>query len=99
MDVLTVGYGKPEDPAAFDEYYRTTHVPLADKIPDVVSFTHRKCTSLDGSQPPYYLVAELAFPSAEALSAALASPAGTAAAGDVANFATGGATMFVQHDD
>lgn len=35
MHHLIVCYGHPEDPAAFDEYYRTTHRPLADKIPGV----------------------------------------------------------------
>ncbi len=98
MHVLTVGYGRPEDPTAFDNYYRDTHVPLADKIPGVRSFTYRKCASLDGSEPPYYMMAELAFDSEQALGEGMSSPEGTAAAGDVPNFATGGATMFVQHD-
>ncbi len=33
MHVLTVCYGHPADPAAFDAYYTSTHVPLAEKIP------------------------------------------------------------------
>ena len=74
MHVLTVCYGHPADPAAFDAYYTSTHVPLAEKIPGMTSFTHRHCASLDGSQPPYYLIAELSFPSQEAMGAALASP-------------------------
>jgi uncharacterized protein (TIGR02118 family) len=98
MHVLTVCYGHPADPAAFDVYYASTHAPLAEKIPGMTSFTFRRCASLDGSQPPYYLLAELSFPSREALNAALASPEGGAAGADVANFATGGVTMFVAHD-
>ena len=98
MHVLTVCYGHPADPAAFDAYYTSTHVPLAEKIPGMASFTYRHCDSLDGSQPPYYLVAELSFPSQEALNAGLSSPEGAAAAADVPNFATGGVTMFVAHD-
>jgi len=98
MHVLTVCYGHPADPAAFDAYYTSTHVPLAEKIPGMTSFTFRHCASLDGSQPPYHLLAELSFPSAEALNAGLASPEGAAAAGDVPNFATGGVTMFIAHD-
>ncbi len=98
MHVLTVCYGHPADPAAFDAYYTSTHVPLAEKIPGMTSFTYRHCSSLDNSQPPYYLLAELSFPSQEALGAGLSSPEGAAAAADVPNFATGGVTMFVAHD-
>jgi uncharacterized protein (TIGR02118 family) len=98
MHVLTVCYGHPGDPAAFDSYYASTHRPLAEKIPGLASFTARHCASLDGSQPPYFLVAELSFPSQEAMGAALSSPEAQAATADVPNFATGGATMFVAHD-
>jgi uncharacterized protein (TIGR02118 family) len=98
MHVLTVCYGHPADPAAFDAYYTSTHAPLAEKIPDMASFTHRHCASLDGSQPPYYLIAELSFASQEAMGAALASPEAQAATADVPNFASGGVTIFVAHD-
>jgi uncharacterized protein (TIGR02118 family) len=77
MHVLTVCYGHPADPAAFDAYYTSTHVPLAEKIPGLASFTYRHCDSLDGSQPPYHLLAELSFASREALDVGLASPGGT----------------------
>ena len=76
MHVLTVCYGHPSDPASFDEYYMSTHVPLAEKIPGLTSYTYRHCASLDASPPPYYFLAELAFPSGEALQAGLRSPRG-----------------------
>jgi uncharacterized protein (TIGR02118 family) len=98
MHVLTVCYGQPADPDAFDAYYTATHQPLAAKIPGLVSFTARHCASLDGSAPPYYLLAELGFASPETLDAGLTSAEGHAAAADVANFADGGATMFVAYD-
>jgi uncharacterized protein (TIGR02118 family) len=98
MHVLTVCYGHPADPAAFDTYYTSTHVPLAEKLPGLESFTHRHCASIDSSQPAYYMLAELSFASADALGAAMASPEGAAAGADVANFATGGVTMFIAHD-
>jgi uncharacterized protein (TIGR02118 family) len=63
MHVLTVCYGRPADPAAFDAYYTSTHVPLAEKIPGLASFTYRHCDSLDGSQPAHHLLAELIFAS------------------------------------
>jgi uncharacterized protein (TIGR02118 family) len=64
----------------------------------MTSYTFRHCASLDRSQPPYYLLAELSFPSAEALNAGLTSPEAAAATADVPNFATGGVTMFIAHD-
>jgi uncharacterized protein (TIGR02118 family) len=98
MHVLMVCYGHPTDPAAFDAHYTSTHAPLAEKIPGMSSFTYRHTTSIDGSQPPYYLIAELSFPSAEAMGASLGSPEAQAATADVPNFATGGVTMFVAYD-
>jgi hypothetical protein len=43
-------------------------------------------------------LAELSFASQEALNAGMTSPEGRAAGADVANFADGGATMFVARD-
>ncbi|NMO90498.1 EthD family reductase [Actinomycetospora sp. TBRC 11914] len=98
MHILTVLYGQPDDPAAFDQHYKSTHAPLAEKIPGVQSFTYRHLATLDGSQPPYYLIAEVAFDSLESLQSGLQTPEGQAATEDVPNFATGGATLLVAHD-
>lgn len=98
MYVLTVAYAHPNDPAAFDAYYASTHSPLARSISGVREFTARRCVSLDGTAPPYYLIAQLGFDSLEDLQAGLTSPEGQAAAADLANFADGGASLFVQHD-
>jgi uncharacterized protein (TIGR02118 family) len=95
MVKLTVLYGPPTDPAAFDDHYFSTHVPLASKIPDVRRMEVARMSAVGGGASPYHLIAELYFDSADALDAALATPEGQAAAGDVANFATGGATMLV----
>jgi uncharacterized protein (TIGR02118 family) len=90
---LVVSYGQPEDPAAFDEYYRDTHTPLATGIPGLVRLSVGNPQPMDPSQPAPYLVAELDFESEESMGEALSSPQGRAAGADVANFATGGATM------
>jgi len=95
MTKLTVLYGSPTDPAAFDDYYYGTHVPLAAKIPGLQRFEVAKMASLDGSAPDFYLQAELYFDSQDALMSALGTPEGAAAGADVANFATGGVTMLV----
>lgn len=90
---LNVLYNQPTDPAAFDEYYFNTHMPLASKIPGLRGATVSKTESLDGSTPDVYLITTLDFDSKEALGAGLGSPEGQATAADVPNFATGGVTM------
>jgi uncharacterized protein (TIGR02118 family) len=93
---IVVCYGKPADPAAFDQHYRATHIPLTNKLPGLSDFTYGKCRSLDGAEPAYYSVARLQFDTEEDLRQASTSPEMRAAARDVRDFATGGVTMFVQ---
>ena len=96
MVKLVVAYGPPEDEAAFDRHYAETHVPLAQKIPDVQRFEAGKVLgTADGSAAPYYWIAELWFDSTEQLQASMGSPEGQAAGADVATFATGGATLMI----
>jgi uncharacterized protein (TIGR02118 family) len=91
---IVVQYGQPTDPAAFDQHYRDVHIGLAQAIPGLQRFAIGHPRSLDGSTPAHYLVAELEFESAEAMGAGMTSAAGAAAGADVANFASGGATMY-----
>jgi len=89
---LTVLYNTPDDPEAFLDYYEHTHVPLAEKLPDLTRITWGKTI---GRNAPYFLTAELVWDSPDAMNAAMASDEGKATAADVANFATGGVTMVV----
>jgi uncharacterized protein (TIGR02118 family) len=96
MVKLVVGYGQPDDPAAFDEHYVGTHIPLVDKIPNLRRFESGKVLGApDGSTPPFYYLAELFFDDGEQLQAAMGSPEGQAAGADVGTFATGGATLMI----
>lgn len=96
MVKLVVLYGTPEDPAAFDDHYASTHEPLAQKVPNLRRFEAGKVLGTpDGGPAPFYLMAELWFDSAEELAASMGTPEGRAAGGDVANFATGGATLMI----
>ena len=93
MHKLIVLYPEPHDRAAFEEYYRSTHLPLCQDLPGVreISF------SLGVSEPgegPYFAVFEASFDSKDALESALASPEGLAVEADVPNYATGGATIL-----
>ena len=97
MTQLLVLYNTPQDPAAFDRYYQDTQIPIAKKIPGLRSYTisNGPVQALAGTAP--YMIATLSFDSMADLQAALASAEGQAAAADVANFATGGATLLA-HD-
>lgn len=96
MVKLVVAYGAPEDPAAFDEHYASTHVPLVEKIPSLRRFEAGKVLGTpDGSPAPFYHLAELWFDSVEDLQSAMGSPEGQAAGADVATFASGGATLMI----
>lgn len=93
MHKLFVFYGEPEDPAAFEEYYRSTHLPLARKLPGLISAEFSLgLTGMDGIAP-HWGVFEAIFESKEAMEAALSSADGAAVGADVANYATGGATL------
>jgi uncharacterized protein (TIGR02118 family) len=96
MVKLVVAYGAPDDPPALEQYYASTHVPLVEKIPNLRRFEAGKVLGTpDGSPAPFYFMAELWFESAQDLEAAMGSAEGQAAGADVANFATGGATLMI----
>ena len=96
MVKLVVAYGPPEDPAAFGEYYASTHVPLVQRIPKLRRFKAGKVLGTpDGTPAPYHFLAELWLDNAEELQTAMGSAEGQAAGADVAAFATGGATLMI----
>ena len=95
MVKAVVLYGPPEDADAFERYYAETHTALALKIPGLVRFeAARGFATPDGSAVPYQRIAELTFEDMNALQAGFGSEEGQAAVNDIANFATGGVTVF-----
>lgn len=100
MVKIVVLYGAPSDPDAFEDYYANTHLPLAATMPNVRRFEAGKVVATPGGgELPYYRVAELWFDSAEELEASNSSPEGQATVADIANFATGGVTVFIEAID
>ena len=96
MVKLMVLYGKPEDASAFDAYYAGHARAAGREDPEPQALRARQgARQSDGSEAPYYYVADLSFDDPDALQAGMSSPEGQAAGGDVANFASGGVTMFV----
>lgn len=93
---LVVFYKTPTEKAAFDRYYNATHIPIAKKIPGLKSYDVSKGVVATPAGPAdIHLVATLHFDSMAAIQSALGSPEGQAAAGDLANFASGGADMYM----
>jgi uncharacterized protein (TIGR02118 family) len=99
MHRVTVCYGQPTDPAAFDSHYATVHAPLVRQVPGLTGFSGGRVRSLDRSDPAYYFVAFLDFETEEDYRTGLGSPEMGKAGADVATFATGGVTMFTQQVD
>jgi uncharacterized protein (TIGR02118 family) len=95
MAQLLVLYKTPKDTAAFDKHYAETHIPLAKKVPGLRKYEISQGAVSGPASTGVYLVATLTFDSLAALQAGLGSPEGQAAAGDVPNFASGGADLLM----
>lgn len=89
-------YKKPADPAKFDSYYYSTHVPLAKTLPGLRRYEVSAGPVGGGAgESSYHLVAMLHFDSLAAIQAALGSPEGAATAGDLGNFAQAGVELLM----
>lgn len=96
--VVNVLYNAPTDPEAFEAYYFGTHMPIAETIPSVEKVVLLKgLPGPDGSPPAYYRLTQIWFADAEAMAAGMGSPQAQAASADIANFATGGASIMISH--
>src|SRR5262245_31003013 len=95
MTRVLVLYNQPADPAAFDRYYFETHIPIANQMPGLLSYTVNSGgpNLVAGNLSPY-LIAELDFDSMAGMQAAMASPEGQRTVADLANFAQSGVTVL-----
>lgn len=93
---VTVLYGPPTDPSAFEDHYTGKHLPLAADMPNVKRFEASKVVGTpDGTDAPYYRIAEIWYESEQDMQASLGSEAGQATVADIGTFATGGATVVI----
>ncbi len=97
---VNVQYGQPTDPEAFEKYYAETHLPLAGTM---TGFTNLELCKVvgnpDGSPSDVYRTAEIWWDSEADMQKTLGSPEGQATVADIANFATGGANVFISSVD
>jgi len=90
---LVALYKRPADPAAFDQAYFNTHLPLIAKVPGLKKTTLTKFTRTYMGEG-YYLMAEMEFESLDALKAGMKSPEMAAAGENLNSFAGGLVTLL-----
>lgn len=100
MAKLIILYGHPDGPGAFENYYANRHIPYASEhMPGVAGAENNRIVgTVDGSLPAYYRISQLAYNSLDDLHSGISSREGQAVIADLANFATGGATLLVADD-
>jgi uncharacterized protein (TIGR02118 family) len=87
---ITITFGEPSDPEAFERHYVEVHAPLVRALPGLRAYEYgRALTNFDGSPPDAFWVVSLTFDDADAMHASFASPTGQRTTADMPNFITG----------
>ena len=95
---LIVLYPYPADVEAFEKAYTSEHIPMVSPgaMPGLTKFVATKIIgTADGSEPPFYRMAELYFPSLEALQNIASSDGAQQAVAHAASISSGGAPLFL----
>jgi uncharacterized protein (TIGR02118 family) len=94
---FVVIYPRPRDIAVFEKLYQEEHVPMAvDKLAGKTKFIATKVLATpDGTTPPFYRIAEVFFPSLEALQACAQSAGGKETVAHAVKISSGGAPIFL----
>jgi uncharacterized protein (TIGR02118 family) len=87
MYQLIAFFRQPADPAAFDAAYWNTHVPLAKKIPGVISLDVSKTHPGKDGPSKYYQISVLSFADKNTFKAAMKSPENAEAGANLMSFA------------
>ena len=88
MHKVVVLYPHPQDEAKFRGYYAKGHIPLVQKLPNLLGYRYAFGVEGMGAQSPYFCIFEADFADAATMMASLQSPAGQALGPDMANYAT-----------
>lgn len=98
---IVVIYPRPADVDTFEKAYTEEHIPLAmEKIKGVIKFAATKVVGTpDGSTPPFYRIAELYFPSIEALQESAASAGTQEAVAHAFAISTGGPPIILMAEE
>jgi uncharacterized protein (TIGR02118 family) len=98
---LIVAYPQPKDVEAFEKIYREEHVPMAiANLGDKTKIVATKVLKSPEGKPHFYRVAEVYFPSMEALQRCAESEGGKATLANAVKISSGGppAIMIAEED-
>ena len=93
---LVVMYPRPKDIDAFEKLYQSEHVPMAvEKLKGKTKLVATKVIASPQGTPPFYRIAEVHFPSMDALQACAASDGGKETLGHATKIPSGGPPVFM----
>jgi uncharacterized protein (TIGR02118 family) len=95
---IVVLYPAPRDVNTFERDYTRDHAPMvnSEAFPGITKFVATRVIGTpDGSPAPFYRIAELYFPSIEALKAAAGSPLAQKAVAHAVSISSGGTPTFL----
>jgi uncharacterized protein (TIGR02118 family) len=93
---LVVIYPRPKDVDAFEKIYQTEHVPLAvARLSGKTKIVATKILDSPQGLAPFHRIAEVYFPSMQALEACAASEGGKETLANAAKISTGAAPIFL----
>ena len=98
---IVVIYPRPTDVEAFEKLYLEEHMPIAQaKLKGVSKFAATKAVGTpDGSTPPFHRIAEIYFPSMQALLDCAGSPGAQEAIAHAFSISTGGPPIVLVTED
>lgn len=89
-------YPRPMDIESFEKVYQNDHVPMAvAKLGGKTKFVATKVLASPQGTPPFYRIAEIHFPSMEALEACAASEGAKETLAHAVSISTGGRPIFL----
>ena len=93
---LIVAYPQPEDVQAFEAVYQNEHVPLAvANLAGKTKIVSTKILQSPQGTPPFYCIAEVHFPSMEALQRCAESDGGKETLAHAARISSGGPPLIM----
>ena len=93
---LVVIYPCPKDVEAFEAVYNREHVPMAvAKLAGKTKIVATRVLGSPAAEPPFHRIAEIYFPSMEALEQCAASEGGKQTIGNAVSISSGGVPAFL----
>jgi uncharacterized protein (TIGR02118 family) len=93
---LVVIYPPPKDVEAFEKVYQNQHLPMAvEKLAGKTKIVATKVLSSPQGAAPFYRIAEVHFPSMQALEACAASDGGKQTIAHAVSISSGGTPIFL----